>query len=99
MKITRATQIRFNFFKNLLGLQTKVVYEQVFIVNSDSKLELRPFTLIDRKGDMVWMQLDVAANEKIVTSDPRVLKEGVRVETKNTQSKAPVLKQMPAAKE
>jgi len=85
---------------NTISIPKKaIINEQVFIVNSDSKLELRPFTLIDRKGDMVWMQLDVAANEKIVTSDPRVLKEGVRVETKNTQSKAPVLKQMPAAKE
>jgi RND family efflux transporter MFP subunit len=92
---------------NTISIPKKaIINEQVFIVNSENKVELRPFTVIDRKGDVVWIQLDFESNEQIVISDPRVLKEGITVEIKNSQSEAEDLsvkqkdvQQTPASKE
>lgn len=76
-----------------------IVNELVFIVNSEQKVELRPFTVVDRKDDVVWIQLDMESNEQIVVSDPRVLKEGMTVNTKNNQAADNSSKQKSAAKE
>lgn len=67
--------------ENVISLPKKALLDdQVFVVVSDNSLELRPVTLIESHDDRVWVKASIEQGEKIVVSDPRVLREGSSVE-------------------
>ncbi len=62
--------------------QKALVDQQVFIVDNDNKLMLKDITIINKENGVVWVKSTIQPGEKIVTSDPRVLRDGILVRTK-----------------
>ncbi|MGH1487129.1 MAG: efflux RND transporter periplasmic adaptor subunit [Cellvibrionaceae bacterium] len=67
-------------FENAIRLPKKsLVDSQVYVVDQDDTLALKTVSIIDRDDDVVWAQSSINAGERIVISDPRVLREGMKV--------------------
>lgn len=68
--------------ENVISMPKKALLDdQVFVLGDENKLELRAVTLVDSDDDTVWIKSNIAQGQQIVVSDPRVLREGSRVET------------------
>lgn len=67
-------------FDNVVRLPKKALQgKQLFIVNAQGELNVREVAIIQREHDVVWAKLAMNADEKIVVSDPRVLRAGMKV--------------------
>ncbi len=55
--------------------------KQVYVVSADNTLLLKDIRIIDRRDNMAIVESSISLGEKIVVSDPRVLKEGLQVNT------------------
>lgn len=54
--------------------------EHVFVVDNENKLSLRQVHIVDRQKDTMFVKAAVDVGEKIVVSDPRVLRQDLYVE-------------------
>jgi RND family efflux transporter MFP subunit len=70
-------EIQGKVFNDALKLPKKaLIDDKIFIVNDEDKLVIRELSIIDQKDDIVWVQSSaINAGDKIVISDPRVLRE------------------------
>jgi len=74
--------------ENVIAIPKKAVLnQQVFVLGKRNKVELKQITLIDRDADRLFVKVNIERGEKIVVSDPRVLKEGASVKVKGEQAK------------
>jgi RND family efflux transporter MFP subunit len=70
-------------FENVIRLPKKALIDsQIFIVDEDDTLRLREITIVDQKGDFVWLQSSLEQGDRIVVSDPRVLRSDMKVRVK-----------------
>lgn len=85
---------------NALAIPKKaIINDKVFIVDSNNQLQLRPLTPINSDNKLLWVQADIKRGEKIVVSDPRVLREGLEVTIKQPEKPASAEAQKAISKE
>ena len=74
-------------FEQALRLPKKALVDsQVYIVDPDDTLALKSVVIIDREDDVVWAQGPINRDERIVISDPRVLRVGIKVRVDSTSA-------------
>ncbi|MEO0442201.1 MAG: efflux RND transporter periplasmic adaptor subunit [Pseudomonadota bacterium] len=70
-------------FENSIRIPAKaVINDSVFMLTADNRLEPKPITVIQREGEFLWVQSQLSRGDRVVTSDPRVLREGLSVAVK-----------------
>jgi RND family efflux transporter MFP subunit len=76
-------EIKGRQFKTVIELPKKAIFDnQVYVVSEDDKLELHKVNPVDQKGEIIWVQSStIQSGNKVVISDPRVLREGLLVRT------------------
>ncbi len=63
--------------------QKALVDKQVFTIGNENKLTLKDITIINKENGLVWVKSSIIqSGERIVVSDPRVLRDGILVRTK-----------------
>lgn len=68
-------------FSNVIRLPKKAVVDnaRIFVVESGDILATRSINIIHQENDEVWVQSEITNGEAIVVSDPRVLREDMKV--------------------
>ena len=73
--------IKGHVYDDVIMLPQKALLDnkQVYVLSNDDRLSLVDVRIIDRQANTVVIESSIEAGEKIVVSDPRVLKEGLQV--------------------
>jgi len=78
-----SADIQGRVYQDVIRLPQKALVNdsQVYVVGADNSLSLRAVRIIDKRDNMAIIESSISLGEKIVVSDPRVLKEGLQVNT------------------
>lgn len=84
-------------YQDVIRLPQKALVndKQVYVVGDDNRLSLRSVRIIDKRDNMAIVESSIGLGEKIVVSDPRVLKDGLQVSTNELRNLTADKKDLP----